>query len=117
MFQVATRLAGVAGIAILDQILGLDCAKSSDVSESLYLGVAKVVGAFLCGIGFSWLCVSWRMSLFLGPILTPRRLVVQAASALASRIGSVLPARGFRWAANGRIAAFVVRVVAVVAGH
>jgi hypothetical protein len=97
MFQVATRLTGVV-IAILDQILGLDCAKSSDVSEGLYLGVAKVVGAFSCGIEFSWLCVSRRRSLFLGPNLTLRRLGVQAGySAPASRIGSVLPAGGFRW--------------------
>jgi hypothetical protein len=48
---------------------------------------------------------------------TPRRLLVQAVSALASRIGSVLPAGGLRWTANGGIAAFVARVIPIVARH
>ena len=48
MFQIAVCLTGVAVIAVLDQILGLNCAKSSDIGEGLYLGVAKVIGAFAC---------------------------------------------------------------------
>jgi hypothetical protein len=97
MFQVDTCLAGIAVIAVLDQVLDLDCAKSSDVGEGLDLRIPKIVGAFPGGIGFSRFGVSSRLGQLFGANLARTSLAVRrsTASALPSGVRSFGRAGGF----------------------
>jgi hypothetical protein len=78
MFQVATCLTALAVIAVLDQVLDLDCAKSCDVCEGLDLRIAKIRA-----IEFSWFWLSSRRSALIGGNLGRGRLVVRGTATYA----------------------------------
>jgi hypothetical protein len=119
MFQVATRPAGVAVVAVLDQVFGLDCSESPNIGEGLDFGIPKIVGACPRRIRFSRFSVSSRRSRMLAANLARTSLTVRrpAASALASGVGGFLSATVLRRAASARIADFVRTFVTIIAGH
>ncbi len=120
MFHVATRPAGVAVVAVLNQVFSLDCSESPNIREGLHLGIPEIVGACPRRIGFSRFAISSRRSPLLVANLARARVTVRSsvASALAARIRrGFLAAGGFCRTANARIADFVRAFVAIVTGH
>src|SRR5579863_2150436 len=97
MFQVTPRLAGVAAIAVLNKVFGLDCSESPNVHEGLDFGISKIVTACARGSGFSQLWVSSRRSALIVANLVRIRLTTHcsAASPLASRVRSFPPSGRF----------------------
>src|SRR5438309_11302969 len=98
MFQVTPRLGGVAAIAVLNKVFGLDCSESPNVHEGLDFGIPKIVSACPRGSGFLPLWVSSRRSALIVANLARIRLITNctAASALASRVRSFPPSGRFR---------------------
>ena len=100
-------------------VVELEDAKSSDVGQSLQLGIAESVGAVTIKIWMFCTPALRGLMNFVGPDFVSWRLVLRAsaASPLASGVRSCLPAIGLRGAANAGIAVFVGVLVATIAGH